>query len=252
MKFNITLIILSLLSPITFADSISLPDDIGQDESPVPTVGSKLYKHPMPTTKNQADWIDWANGLLEAGRMNELAFATQVNPALTAQHTRIAARCLWLPGAFKYERLADNLYEVSCWAGSRKEITHALWYRFKVEYSNDCTNPARIEAYFSKMENMTSRGGAEFANAMNRACVLKVNPEVPLQSPVIKARKFDTKWFKEEKCNPDFPEKMEEICSQISQVRTSKPAIGTTSPTGLGSGPKNPFENAIPRESSAE
>lgn len=184
--------LLAGVSALAADELIPVPKD-GTDDTPVKSGANDLFAgSDVPNSKNTEDYVSWAQKKLEAGRKNYMA-------ALAARYPQKAnIKCLWHKDAFGFRKINDSEYEVNCFAGSSKNITHVLFYQMRVSYSpSGCDSVEKTREFF-KPEHMHNSGAAiSYVNFINSSCVLSVQNS-DLSKVIRRSTKVTTDWVNTE------------------------------------------------------
>lgn len=192
----LTSFLMSLISLPALADGlIEVPKDAEEEQV---KKSSKLYDHDdIPSGKNVEDYVRWAKGLIEAGRKNLFADLAYKTP------TKSGARCLWFAGAFGFKQVSKNRYEMNCFAGTPRKISHVVFYKMDFSYQPDgCADEGKIREFF-KPEGLRNKTGAlQFINMMNNTCALKYQ-HTDMEAPIVRAVKLDPEDVEKELNKPE-------------------------------------------------
>jgi len=223
----VTSFLMSLFALPALADGlIDVPK--GADEEEVKK-STKLYDHgDIPSGNNIEDYVRWAKGLIEAGRKNHFAALAYKTP------TKSGARCLWFAGAFGFQQVSKNRYEMNCFAGTPRKITHVVFYKMDFSYQPDgCADESKIREFF-KPEGLRNRTGAmQFINMLNNTCALKYD-HTDREAPVQRAVKLDPEDVEKELNKPE--RESLRLYVNRSKDKKSSGASGFTNPLRGSSG----------------
>lgn len=214
MKYALILALLFNANAARAADDlISVPD--GAKEEEVKRGGPLHSQDPIPSSGSVEVYLAWAKKLIESGRknlMSDIAYKTQV---------KAGTRCLWFPGAFGFRQSSANQYELNCFAGTARRITHVVFYKMNFSYEPaGCANDAKIRDFF-KPDAVRNRNGAlQFINMLNNTCPLRIEHANP-QAPITKAVRMSAEDIQKEL---DKPER-EALRSYVNRGKTQKHGI---------------------------
>lgn len=175
---------------------ISVPEGSREEE---PRSGDPMFNQDeVPSSKNIEDYVNWAKKLLESGRKNQMA-----KMAYDAG-VKAGVRCLWFAGAYGFRQSSTNQYELNCFAGTARKISHIAFYKINFEYlpSNDCASDAKIREYFTP-EGLRNRNGAmSFIHMIQNTCRLSTAHADPAK-PVTRSLVMDAEAVARELDKPE-------------------------------------------------